>query len=50
MPDTGPVAAAVVAGNEVGITGARQCALPLRSAHLCTGLICGNMEMTWRRG
>ena len=49
MPDTGPVAAAVVAGNEVGITGARQCAVPLGSAHLCTGLICGNMEMTWRR-
>src|SRR5215467_977771 len=34
MSGTGPVAAAVVAGNEVGITGARTCALPLWSAHL----------------
>ena len=46
----GPGAAAVVAGNEVGITGARQCAVPLGSAHLCAGFICGNMEMPWWRG
>src|SRR5215469_9798654 len=32
---TGPVAAAVAAGNEVGFTGARKCALLLCSAHLC---------------
>ena len=47
MPGTGPEAAAVVAGNEVGITGARQCAVPLGSAQLCAGLICGNTEMAW---
>ena len=46
----GPGAAAVVAGNEVGITGARQCAVPLGSAHLCAGFSCGNMEMSWWRG
>ena len=40
----------MVAGNEVGITGARKCALPLCSARLCAGLICGNMEMPWWRG
>ena len=40
----GSEAAAVAAGNEVGITGARKCAVPLCSAHLCAGLICGNME------
>ena len=40
----------MVAGNEVGITGARQCAVPLGSAHLCAGFICGNMEMPWWRG
>src|SRR5262245_24507613 len=38
------------AGNEVGITGARKCALPLWSAHMCAGFICGNMEMPWWRG
>jgi len=37
------------AGNEVGITGARQCAVPLCSARLCAGFTCGNMEMTWWR-
>ena len=37
------------AGNEVGIAGARQCAVPLCSARLCAGFTCGNMEMTWWR-
>jgi hypothetical protein len=50
MPGTGAEAEAVVAGNEVGITGARKCAVPLCSARLCAGLICGNMKMTWWRG
>src|SRR5690348_13258357 len=36
-------AAAVAAGNEVGITGARMCALPLCSAHLCAASSAG----TW---
>ena len=40
----------MVAGNEVGITGARQCAVPLGSAHLCAGFICGNTGMPWWRG
>jgi len=39
-----------VAGNEVGITGARTCALPLCSAHLCARSICGNIEVPWWRG
>jgi hypothetical protein len=39
----------LAAGNEVGITGARKCALPLCSAHLCAGLICGTMGMPWWR-
>jgi hypothetical protein len=34
----------------VGTTGARRCALPLCSAHLCAGFICGNIDMTWWRG
>src|SRR5262249_27890914 len=34
----GPEAVAGVAGNEVGITGARKCAPPLCSAHLCAAL------------
>jgi hypothetical protein len=38
------------AGNQVGITGARKCAVPLGSAHLCAGLICGNMGTAWWRG
>jgi hypothetical protein len=46
----GPGAAVVAAGNEVGITGARQCAVPLCSARLCVGLICGNMETPGQRG
>ena len=40
---SGPGAAAVAAGNEVGITGARMCALPLCSAHLCAASSAG----TW---
>ena len=50
MQAPGPKAAAVAAGNEVGITGARQCAVPLGSAHLCAGFSCGNMEVPWWRG
>ena len=33
----------------MGITGARRCALPLSSAHLCARFICGNIEMPWWR-
>ena len=50
MPDTGPEAEAVVAGNEVGTTGARRCALPLCPAHLCAGFRCGNRKVPWWRG
>src|SRR5262249_60681530 len=50
MPVAGTKAGVVVAGTEVGITGARQCAVLLCSARLCAGLICGNMEMPWWRG
>ena len=49
MPGAGPKQRPVVAGNEVGIIGARKCALPLSSAHLCARFICGNMETTWWR-
>ena len=42
---SGPGAAAVAAGNEVGITGARLCALPLCFAHLCAASSAG----TWNR-
>jgi hypothetical protein len=44
VPGTGPEATAVVAGNEVGITGARTCALPLCSAHLCAA----SSAETWK--
>ena len=46
----GPGAAVVAAGNEVGITGARTCAVPLCSAQLCAGFTCGNLETPWWRG
>jgi hypothetical protein len=39
-----------VAGNEVGITGARKCALPLYSAHLRARFTCRNTGMAWSRG
>jgi hypothetical protein len=38
------------AGNELGITGARDGALPLCPAHLCEGFTCGNTRKTWWRG